>query len=295
MRDGSPLHTSRMGRHLRFLTACALVALPAAAGLAAASTGADGGVVARVADGDTLTLRDGRRIRLVQIDAPELGTGECHSRASRTALLVRTPVGSRVTLDADPALDRVDRYGRLLRYVRRGAANVNVELVRAGAAAPYFYGGDRGRYASLLLAAARAARLAHRGLWKACPGTPLDPERCRHGPKRSVDGGAGARQQSAGCSTAGHRPPAASSTAANANEPASTPPTAAPTTSRTATSTADGAARSAATSRSTTPTTAATATRQPATTHHSTPSTCTCSRWYGLAPSSTTRAQASRR
>ena len=166
-----------MGRHLRFLTACALVALLAAAGLAAASTAADGGVVARVADGDTLTLRDGRRIRLVQIDAPELGTGECHSRASRTALLVRTPVGSRVTLEADPALDRVDRYGRLLRYVRRGAANVNVELVRAGGAAPYFYGGDRGRYASLLLAAARAARLAHRGLWKACPATPLDPER----------------------------------------------------------------------------------------------------------------------
>ena len=71
-----------MGRHLRFLTACALVALLAAAGLAAASTAADGGVVARVADGDTLTLRDGRRIRLVQIDAPELGTASA-TRARR--------------------------------------------------------------------------------------------------------------------------------------------------------------------------------------------------------------------
>jgi micrococcal nuclease len=166
-----------MGRQLRFVTACALVVLLAAAGLAAASTGGDGGVVARVADGDTLTLRDGRRIRLVQIDAPELGTGECYSRAARTALLARTPIGSRVTLEADPSLDRVDRYGRLLRYVRRGSVNVNVDLVRAGAAAPYFYGGDRGRYASRLLAAARAAKLAHRGLWKACPATPLDPER----------------------------------------------------------------------------------------------------------------------
>jgi micrococcal nuclease len=78
---------------------------------------------------------------------------------------------------ADPALDRVDRYGRLLRYVHRGGRNVNLELVRVGAAAPYFYGGDRGRYADRLLAAAREARSARRGLWKACPSTPLDPTR----------------------------------------------------------------------------------------------------------------------
>jgi endonuclease YncB( thermonuclease family) len=183
-----------MGRHLRFLTAFALVTLLAAAGLAAASTDGDRGVVARVADGDTLTLRDGRRIRLVQIDAPELGTGECYSRAARTALLARTPIGSRVTLEADPALDRIDRFGRLLRYVRRGSVNVNVELVRAGAAARYVYDGDRGRYASRLVAAAQAAKFAHRGLWKACPATPLDPERAvatgRSGPP--AGGGAGA-------------------------------------------------------------------------------------------------------
>ena len=41
-----------------------------------------------------------------------------------------------VTLEADPALDRVDRYGRLLRYVLRAGRNVNLELVRLGAAAP---------------------------------------------------------------------------------------------------------------------------------------------------------------
>jgi Staphylococcal nuclease homologue len=44
---------------------------------------------------------------------------------------------------------------------------VNLELVRRGAAAPYFYRGDRGRYASQLMAAARAARAAKRGLWRA--------------------------------------------------------------------------------------------------------------------------------
>jgi micrococcal nuclease len=133
--------------------------------------------VASVQDGDTLTLRDGRRIRLVQIDSPELGSGECYSRAARTALLALVPIGSRVTLQADPELDQIDRYGRLLRYVERGAVNVNLELVRRGAATPYFYGGKRGRYASLLLKAAVSAKAAKRGLWGACPHTRLDPLR----------------------------------------------------------------------------------------------------------------------
>jgi len=156
--------------------AVAIVGAPSSVGLAVSGS-AGRAVVGSVTDGDTLRLRDGRRVRLVQIDAPELGGGECYSRAARTALLALAPPGSAVTLEADPELDRVDRYGRLLRYVHRSTVNVNVELVRRGAAAPYFYGGDRGRYASVLLRAARAAKAAKRGLWKACPATVLDPER----------------------------------------------------------------------------------------------------------------------
>ena len=134
-------------------------------------------VVASVYDGDTLTLRDGRRVRLLQIDTPELGSGECYSRAARTALLRLTPIGTHVALEIDPALDRVDRYGRILRYIHRAGANVNVQLVREGAAAPYFYRGDRGRYSQELLAAASRAKAAKRGLWKACPSTVLAPTR----------------------------------------------------------------------------------------------------------------------
>jgi micrococcal nuclease len=80
-------------------------------------------------------------------------------------------------LESDPALDKVDRYGRLLRYIKRAGVNVNLELVRRGAATPYFYRGERGRYASRLLAAAVKARAEKRGLWKACPSTRLDPTR----------------------------------------------------------------------------------------------------------------------
>jgi micrococcal nuclease len=54
---------------------------------------------------------------------------------------------------------------------------VNVELARRGAAAPYFYREEKGRYAGALMLAARGAKGAKRGLWKACPSTILDPFR----------------------------------------------------------------------------------------------------------------------
>ena len=147
--------------------------------------------VARVIDGDTIALTNGTRVRLVQIDAPELSSGECFSAASRSTLARLLPVGTRVLLEYDRRLDRVDRYGRTLAYVRKGLENVNVTLVDRGAASVWFYDGDRGRYATRLMRAARAAKAAKRGLWKACPGTPLDPT-------RGVDTG-DARSSSSSC------------------------------------------------------------------------------------------------
>ena len=134
-------------------------------------------VVARVGDGDTIQLTDGRRVRLVQIDAPELGEGECYSREARDALARLAPEGSRIELQRDPKLDDTDRYGRLLRYVVSDGTNVNVELVRRGAASVWFVDRDRGRYAATLLDAARDARRTRAGLWGACPGTAFDPAR----------------------------------------------------------------------------------------------------------------------
>lgn len=142
-----------------------------------ATRAAGAAIVAWVVDGDTLDLRDGRRVRLLQVDTPEIGTGECYSHKARAELVALSPPGTSVTLEVDPALDRVDRYGRILRYLGAAGRNLNVELVRRGAAAPYFYRGERGAYAAVLLGGARAARAAKRGLWGACPGTPLDPLR----------------------------------------------------------------------------------------------------------------------
>src|SRR5215218_883415 len=148
----------------------ALLAVPVASSRSHASY-----AVERVIDGDTIVLTTGTHVRLVQIDAPELSGGECYATASRSTLARLLPAGTRVRLELDPRLERVDRYGRRLAYVRKGAENVNLTLVARGAASVWFYGGDRGRYATRLMTAARAAKAAKRGLWKACPGTRLNP------------------------------------------------------------------------------------------------------------------------
>jgi len=132
--------------------------------------------VARVGDGDTFDLRAGDRVRLVQIDAPELGEGECYARESRRELERLAAPGGRVDLESDPELDDTDRYGRLLRYVHAADTNVNVELVRRGAATPYFRRGDEGTYADELLDAVDEARREARGMWGSCR-VSWDPER----------------------------------------------------------------------------------------------------------------------
>jgi endonuclease YncB( thermonuclease family) len=130
-------------------------------------------VVAWVNDGDTLTVASGAKVRLVQVDAPEL-EADCYGRPALKALIARTPRGTRVRLVRDPGLDDRDRYGRLLRYVFVGGENVNVALVRAGAASPYFFRNERGRYARELIGAVEEARNAHRGYWGACPAARLN-------------------------------------------------------------------------------------------------------------------------
>lgn len=161
------------------------VALLALASALAASPafGSTGSTVARidhVADGDTVDLTNGARVRLVQIDTPEVYfTPECYGRQASAITKRLLPPGTAVRLTAEPATDSVDEYGRLLRYVVRvgDGLNVNLYLVKVGAAAPYFYDHRRGRFASLLNRLALRARAQKLGLWGACPHTPYAPNR----------------------------------------------------------------------------------------------------------------------
>ena len=132
-------------------------------------------VITKVYDGDTITLSTGERVRLLQIDSPELSPAECYGDEARRALLGLLNVPGKLVLKTDPKLDQVDRYGRLLRYVFIGKTNINLELVKLGAATPYFYRGEKGQYASQILKAAQKAKSRSSGLWKSCPGTQLNP------------------------------------------------------------------------------------------------------------------------
>lgn len=161
------------------------VALLAVAGALAVppALGATGNTIARidhVADGDTVDLTSGARVRLVQIDTPEVYFApECYGKQASAITKRLLPPGTLVRLSSEPATDSVDEYGRLLRYVTRvrDGLNVNVYLVNVGAAAPYFYDHRRGRYASVLERLALRARARRRGLWGACPRTPYAPNR----------------------------------------------------------------------------------------------------------------------
>jgi len=159
-----------------------------AAGAAPAAAPEQLARIDHVADGDTVDLTNGDRVRLVQIDTPEVYfTPECYGRRASALTERLLPPGTLVRLSAEPATDAVDQYGRLLRYVTRArdGLNVNVYLVEVGAAAPYFYDVRRGRYAAALDGLARRARARRLGLWGACPRTPYDPDRrVATGPRR---------------------------------------------------------------------------------------------------------------
>jgi len=122
------------------------------------------GLVAAVEDGQTLTLADGRQVRLVNILAPldsEPFAADARKRLAGLALdrQIRWSYPGR----------RMDRYGRLLAYVydtkaANGAPSLQAELVAAGLARVMGQPDTRDGLAGLL-ALEDAARSAGRGLW----------------------------------------------------------------------------------------------------------------------------------
>ena len=159
----------------------------------AGGEGAEGegawGVVARVADGDTLTVRfdDGREetIRLLDVDTPETvhpnRPEECFG--AQASEFTKTLMGQRVRVEEKGR----DRYERLLGYVwvegDGGERLWNMRLLEEGLAV-YNDFGNPGQYAERTRAAAEQAMLAGVGLWSACE----LGERPTVAPTRSVGG-----------------------------------------------------------------------------------------------------------
>ena len=128
--------------------------------------------VVRVIDGDTVDVRrlgHTERVRLIGIDTPEVYGGvECGGHKASASLRRLLPRGARVTLISDPSQDRVDRYGRQLRYVQRHGHDVNKIQVARGRARVYVYNHNPFRRVTGYRHAQRTARAHNRGIWRAC-------------------------------------------------------------------------------------------------------------------------------
>lgn len=124
---------------MRMMTAIAL-ALLVTSGVTSAAPSCHADMC--VIDGDTVIIR-GERIRIANIDAPELRTGKCDAerrlaRVARARLETILGSGDVVIMPGDPASGRrKDRYGRTLATLRVAEADVGDVLVGEGLARPW--------------------------------------------------------------------------------------------------------------------------------------------------------------
>ena len=121
-----------------------------------------------VYDGDTLTLDDGRKVRLIGINTPEMGRKgkphEAYSIEARNAL--RSLFSEDKTIHLLHGIDKQDRYGRMLAHgFLDDGQNIQSKLLNQGLASTIMISPNT-RFASCYLEQERNARCAGKGLWK---------------------------------------------------------------------------------------------------------------------------------
>ena len=119
-------------------------------------------VVSFVTDGDSIRCGDGRSVRLVGIDAPEMAQRPWGERA-REELLRLAPTSTTLTVEYDVV--RVDTFDRDLVYLFLSSGEmVNEQMVANGYALAFIIP-PNGLYEDRLEAAEAAAEAEGRGLW----------------------------------------------------------------------------------------------------------------------------------
>ncbi len=127
------------------------------------------GFVSRVIDGDTIELSDGRIIRYIGINTPEINHPEkgleCYGpeATSRNRELVESK-----NIVLMKGIEDKDKYGRYLRYVFIDAIFINSQLVAEGFAYASSYGPER-KFQQVLVQLQQYAEMKQRGLWAVCP------------------------------------------------------------------------------------------------------------------------------
>lgn len=139
-----------------------------------ATKSAEFAVVKRVIDGDTIELTDGRKVRYIGIDTPELHHPTKKVQCfAREAMEKNKELVEGKTIEMKKDVSNTDIYKRLLRYVWIPATNsaqivfVNEYLVKEGYAYAATFPPDVAN-ASLFQKAAASARVQNKGLWSSC-------------------------------------------------------------------------------------------------------------------------------
>lgn len=113
-------------------------------------------------DGDSIRCADGREIRLLSIDAPEIAQSPWGGLA-RAELLGVVPI--RTSLGVEYDVERKDRFGRDLAYLYLpDGAMLNEHMVASGYAVAFVIAPNR-RYEAPIRGAEAAARQTRAGLW----------------------------------------------------------------------------------------------------------------------------------
>ncbi|MFQ5935935.1 MAG: thermonuclease family protein [Acidiferrobacterales bacterium] len=164
----TPILARRLARRALLLASVALWSVGAAAtgqpsGEAGATLRAQ---VKHVIDGDTVVLADSRHVRLIGINAPELGkdgSADEPLAPQARAQLQRLAAGESVILVL--GRETQDRYGRLLAHISlEDGRNVQEALLERGLAVVVAIPPNLGRV-QVYHAAERRARLSGRGIW----------------------------------------------------------------------------------------------------------------------------------
>ncbi|MDO5512660.1 thermonuclease family protein [Corynebacterium sp.] len=136
--------------------------------VAVITSGSDSVSVVRVIDGDTIdALLDGeeRRIRLLNVDTPEMGRdgapAECLAEEATAFLRSVLPAGTEVSLQYDE--ETTDRYGRDLAGVYLGGNLINAQIAREGYGVAVQFGANS-RFHGSVSAAEDEARAAGKGI-----------------------------------------------------------------------------------------------------------------------------------
>lgn len=123
--------------------------------------------VKKVYDGDTVLLANGKKIRLLGINTPEV---ERRNQSVQTGgeeakiWLINELKHKKVRMESD--VKKKDKYGRFLAHLfTKGQTHLNLELVKRGLASVNIHPPNL-KYTDTLLTAQKRAKKAKKGIWK---------------------------------------------------------------------------------------------------------------------------------